>query len=174
MGTKTLIFTLFVQKSTLLHVCSSYYSIFWISETSAKNFSNFCTDHVVGNFHQIHVILSKLLLFCKKNDYIEFCYLSLFKCIFEALRSISGGSFQAEGMCRSLRTNQIWSLQRPELSGTRSILNFETSQLVNIPMHKLKIQQNTLVVNTRDIFGENKQPLLNFSKTKISLRKKYL
>ena len=93
-----------------------------LERTSALSF---CPEHVVEKFHQIHVILPKLLLFCKKNDYLEFCYLSLFKCIFEALRGISGGSFQAEGMCRSSRTNQIWSLQRRELPGTRSILSLE-------------------------------------------------
>ena len=72
-------------------------------------------------------------------------YLSLFKCIFEALRGISGGSFQAEGMCRSSRTNQIWSLQCRELPGTCSILS-------------LKIR----------LLTENHVPSFSFSKAKES------
>ena len=88
MGTKTLIFTLFVSKSALLYVCSSYYSIFWISETSAKNFRNFCADHVVGNFRQIHVIRLNNL-FCTKKTLSNFLGKHLWCCFFNAHTSIN-------------------------------------------------------------------------------------
>ena len=90
-----------------LQHCHSVQNMSWKSSTKS-------TLSYLNSFSCVHIRLSQLVF-----------YLSLFKCIFEALRGISGGSFQAEGMCRSSRTNQIWALQRRELPGTHSILSLE-------------------------------------------------
>ena len=90
-----------------LQHCHSVQNMSWKSSTKS-------TLSYLNSFSCVHIRLSQLVF-----------YLSLFKCIFEALRGVSGGSFQAEGMCRSSRTNQISSLQRRELPGTRSILSLK-------------------------------------------------
>ena len=75
--------------------------------------------------------------------------LTLFRCRFEALRSISGITFPWEGMCRSSRANQIWSLQSRELSGTCSILAFKIGFSVRISVRIFKYHSASVRILVR-------------------------